>query len=183
VQVVYNPIKQIINICMNDQKDKLWPMMAQLGCSLKGDEKDLMSKALMKQVMQLWLPASSAVLEMMICHLLSPATAQKYTVENLYEGPLDDQYAAAIRNCDPEGPLMLYVSKMIPASDKGWFFAFGRVFAGRVAMGMKVRIMGPNYVPGGKKDLYTKSVQRTVIWMGRLQESVEDVLVETQWPW
>jgi elongation factor 2 len=40
---------------------------------------------------------------------------------------------------------------------------------------MKVRIMGPNYVPGGKKDLYTKSVQRTVIWMGRRQESVEDV--------
>ncbi len=46
-------------------------------------------------------------------------------------------------------------------------------------MGMKVRIMGPNYVPGGKKDLYTKSVQRTLIWMGRHQESMEDVLVET----
>ncbi len=78
---------------------------------------------------------------------------------------------------------MLYVSKMIPASNKGRFFAFGRVFAGKVAMGMKVRIMRPNYVPGGKKDLYTKSVQRTVIWMGRCQESMEDVLVETQWPW
>ena len=31
-----------------------------------------------------------------------------------------------------KGPLMLYVSKMIPASDKGRFFAFGRVFAGTV---------------------------------------------------
>ncbi len=180
MQVVYNPIKQIINICMNDQKDKLWPMMAKLGFSLKGDEKDLMSKALMKWVMQLWLPASSALLEMMIRHLPSPATAQKYRVENLYEGPLDDQHAAAIRNCDSEGPLMLYVSKMIPASDKGQFFALGWVFAGKVAMRMKVCISGPNYVPGGKKDLYTKSVQRTVIWMGRHQEPTEDVLVETQ---
>ncbi|KAG0500459.1 hypothetical protein HPP92_000531 [Vanilla planifolia] len=35
--------------------------------------------------------------------------------------------------------------------------------------------MGPNYVPGQKKDLYVKSVQRTVIWMGKKQESVEDV--------
>ena len=87
----------------------------------------------------------------------------------------DDVYATAIRNCDPEGPLMLYVSKMIPASDKGRFFAFGRVFSGKVATGMKVRIMGPNYVPGQKKDLYVKSVQRTVIWMGKKQESVEDV--------
>ena len=73
-----------------------------------------------------------ALLEMMIWHLPSPAIAQKYRVENLYEGPLDDVYATAIRNCDANGPLMLYVSKMIPASDKGRFFAFGRVFAGRV---------------------------------------------------
>ncbi|KAL2642591.1 hypothetical protein R1flu_010178 [Riccia fluitans] len=175
VQFVYNPIKQVINICMNDQKDKLWPMMAKLGCALKGEEKELMGKHLMKRVMQTWLPASAALLEMMIFHLPSPATAQKYRVENLYEGPLDDQYANAIRNCDPEGPLMLYVSKMIPASDKGRFFAFGRVFAGKVSTGLKVRIMGPNYVPGQKKDLYVKSVQRTVIWMGRRQESVEDV--------
>ncbi|KAF3793444.1 Elongation factor 2 [Nymphaea thermarum] len=73
------------------------------------------------------------------------------------------------------GPLMLYVSKMIPASDKGRFFAFGRVFSGKVSTGLKVRIMGPNYIPGQKKDLYVKSVQRTVIWMGKRQESVEDV--------
>ena len=70
---------------------------------------------------------------MMIWHLPSPATAQVYRVENLYEGPLDDQYANAIRTCDADGPLMLYVSKMIPASDKGRFFAFGRVFAGTVS--------------------------------------------------
>ena len=77
-------------------------------------------------------PCTQALLEMMIWHLPSPAIAQKYRVENLYEGPLDDVYATAIRNCDAEGPLMLYVSKMIPASDKGRFFAFGRVFAGKV---------------------------------------------------
>ncbi len=32
--------------------------------------------------------------------------------------------------------------------DKGRFFAFGRVFSGKIAAGMKVRIMGPNFVPG-----------------------------------
>jgi elongation factor 2 len=129
----------------------------------------------MKRIMQAWLPAHEALLEMMIYHLPSPATAQVYRVENLYEGPLDDAYAQAIRTCDPNGPLMLYVSKMIPASDKGRFFAFGRVFAGKVCTGQKVRIMGPNYVPGQKKDLYVKTVQRTVLCMGRRQEAVEDV--------
>lgn len=76
---------------------------------------------------------------MIIYHLPSPGFAQKYRVDTLYEGPLDDTYATAIRNCDPDGPLMMYISKMIPTSDKGRFVAFGRVFAGTVATGKKVR--------------------------------------------
>ncbi len=64
-------------------------------------------KLKMFSVLQAWLPASEALLEMMIWHLPSPDRAQKYRVENLYEGPLDDKYATAIRNCDPTGPLML----------------------------------------------------------------------------
>ena len=77
----------------------------------------------------------------------------------LYEGPPDDAACTAIKACDPEGPLMMYVSKMVPTSDKGRFYAFGRVFAGKVATGQKCRIMGPNYVPGKKEDLYEKSIQ------------------------
>jgi elongation factor 2 len=35
---------------------------------------------------------------------------------------------------------MMYISKMIPTSDKGRFVAFGRVFSGTVATGKKVRM-------------------------------------------
>lgn len=119
---------------------------------------DPLSLLLLCVCCQTWLPAHEALLEMMIWHLPSPATAQRYRVENLYEGPLDDIYATSIRNCDSKGPLMVYVSKMIPAADKGRFFAFGRVFSGTIATGLKVRIMGPNYVPGTKKDLYVKVI-------------------------
>lgn len=70
---------------------------------------------------------------------------------------------------------MMYVSKMVPTSDKGRFYAFGRVFSGKVATGMKARIMGPNYVPGKKEDLYEKAIQRTILMMGRYVEAIEDV--------
>ena len=59
-----------------------------------------------------------------------------------------------------QGPLCMYVSKMVPTNDKGRFYAFGRVFSGIVSTGQKVRIMGPNYVPGKKEDLYNKPIQR-----------------------
>ena len=64
-----------------------------------------------------------------------------------------------IKNCDPTAPLMMYVSKMVPTSDKGRFYAFGRVFSGVIATGQKCRIMGPNFIPGKKEDLYEKSIQ------------------------
>ncbi|KAG6784908.1 hypothetical protein POTOM_010621 [Populus tomentosa] len=46
------------------------------------------------------------------------------------------------------------VTPKAPASDKSRFFVFGRVFSGKVPTGLKVGIMGPNYVPGKKKDLW-----------------------------
>merc|ERR1712025_1286582 len=112
---------------------------------------------------------------MIAIHLPSPVTAQNYRMEMLYEGPKDDAVAVAFKNCDADGPLMAYISKMVPTSDKGRFYAFGRVFAGKIATGQKVRIMGPNFVPGQKTDLYLKQIQRTILMMGGRVEAIEDV--------
>jgi len=135
----------------------------------------LTMKPLLKLVMKKWLPMADTLLEMIILQLPSPVIAQRYRVENLYEGPMDDECAEGIRTCNQNAPLMLYVSKMVPTTDKGRFYAFGRVFSGTVRTGQKVRIMGANYTPGSKTDLFIKNIQRTVIMMGRFVESVEDI--------
>jgi elongation factor 2 len=164
---VLDPIGKIIACCMNDQMDKLGKMLTALNITLKKEDLELRGKPLMKRTMQAWLPAHKALLEMMICHLPSPHAAQKYRAELLYTGPADDATCNGIRNCDPNAPTCLYVSKMVPGADKGRFIAFGRVFSGTMTSGVKVRIMGPNYVPGKKDDLNIKSIQRIVLFMGR----------------
>merc|ERR1711933_212679 len=174
-QFIMTPINQLMNAIMNDDKAKYEKMMTTLGIVLKGDEKNLIGKPLMKRTMQVWINAADTLLSMIVTKLPSPRDAQKYRVENLYEGPLDDEAASAIRACDAKGPLMMYVSKMVPTSDKGRFYAFGRVFSGTIATGLKVRIQGPHYKPGGKEDLNVKSVQRTVLMMGRTTEQIADV--------
>jgi len=174
-QFIMTPINQLMKAIMNDDKDKYEKMMGSLGIVLKGDEKQLTGKPLMKRTMQIWINAADTLLAMIVTKLPSPQVAQKYRVENLYEGPMDDTAANAIRSCDPAGPLMMYVSKMVPTSDKGRFYAFGRVFSGTIATGQKVRIQGPHYKPGSKEDLNVKSIQRTVLMMGRVVEQIADV--------
>merc|ERR1719450_1186350 len=150
-------------------------MMTTLQIVLKGDDKHLTGKPLMKRTMQLWINAADTLLQMLVTKLPSPRVAQKYRVENLYEGPMDDEAANCIRSCDKDKGLMMYVSKMIPTSDKGRFYAFGRVFSGTIATGQKVRIQGPGYKPGAKENLNVKSIQRTVLMMGRTTEQIADV--------
>jgi len=171
---VLDPIFRIFDAVMNFKKDAIFPMLDKLDVKLQQDEKDLEGKALLKVVMRKFLPAGDALLEMIVINLPSPATAQRYRVETLYEGPMDDESAIGIRDCDPQGPLVLYVSKMVPTSDKGRFYAFGRVFSGTVRSGPKIRIQGPNYIPGGKTDLFVKSIQRTVLMMGGKVDPIED---------
>merc|ERR1712173_23330 len=138
-QFIMTPINQLMTAIMSDNKEKYEKMMTTLGIVLKGDEKQLTGKPLMKRTMQIWINAADTLLSMIVSKLPSPRQAQKYRVENLYEGPMDDAAATAIRNCKADEGLMMYVSKMVPTSDKGRFYAFGRVFSGTIATGMKSR--------------------------------------------
>jgi len=176
-QFIATPITTLFEAVMAEKHGKVKKMLKAIGVELKGEEKELVGKQLLKRVMQKWLPAGDTVLEMIVLHLPSPVKAQAYRVDGLYDGPLDDQTATAIRTCDTsEGaPMCMYISKMIPTSDKGRFYAFGRVFSGKIATGQKVRIMGPNYVVGKKSELWVKNIQRTVIMMGKYTEQVSDV--------
>jgi len=174
-QFIWDPIHQMFDAVMNEKKEKYEKMLTSLNIKLSADERDLQAKKLLKSIMQKWIPASDALLQMICIHLPSPVKAQAYRCETLYTGPPDDKFSESIKKCDQQGPLMIYVSKMVPTSDKGRFIAFGRVFSGTIKSGQKVRLMGPNYEHGGKSDLSVKNVQRTVLMMGRYQEAVEDV--------
>ena len=174
---ILDPIYKVFDAIMNFKKDDTDKLLDKLELKNKMKHDDLQQegKPLMKAVMRTWLPAGEAMFMMIVVHLPSPVTAQKYRAAQLYEGPSDDAACIAMQNCDPNGPLMMYISKMVPTSDKGRFYAFGRVFSGKIATGMKARIMGPNYTPGKKEDLYEKSIQRTILMMGRYIEAIEDV--------
>merc|ERR1712078_88288 len=176
-QFIMDPICELCQSIMAEKNDKVQKMLKGIGIELKGDDKSLVGKQLLKKVMQTWIPAGDALMGMFVTKLPSPVKAQKYRVGTLYEGPADDECAKGISGCAADGPLMMYISKMVPTSDKGRFYAFGRVFSGTVTTGQKVRIQSPFYNPesGSKEGLAVKSIQRVVLIMGRYVEQVQSV--------
>lgn len=177
-QFCLDPIYQVFDAALNEKKEKLEKMLASLKITLTAEERDQAPKKVVKAIMMKFLPAAETLLEMIVVQLPSPKKAQAYRAEMLYSGePVEtDRYFMGIKNCDQTAPLMLYISKMVPTADKGRFFAFGRIFSGKVRSGQKCRIMGNNYTAGKKTDLFDdKPIQRTVLMMGRYQEAVEDM--------
>eukprot|EP01084_Bolivina_argentea_P250974 420731_1 len=131
-------------------------------------------KTLLTSVLSTWLPIQNVLLDMIIEHLPSPIIAQSYRVDNLYEGALDSKEANDIRQCNPNGIMSMYVSKMIPMTETERFIVFGRVFSGKLKVGQEIRIMGPDYVIGKKRDLFIKKVEKILFMNDKHIEQIKE---------
>ena len=173
-EYIMEPIVKLSKALHDNDEEAYTKLLSNLGITLLAEDKTFSGRDLIRRCFQKWMMAADALLEMIVRHLPSPKQAQVYRGPYLYEGPQDDIYAKAIRECDPNGPLMIYVSKMVPG-DKGRLYCFGRVFSGTIMAGQKVRILGANYDPQTKVDQYYKNVTRTVLMMGRFTQQVSQV--------
>ncbi len=168
-QFILQPLYQMLNACTELNMDEVRTLLSKIDVKLPADKLDasvLDSKTIMANVMKRWLPAGEAMLHLIVLHLPSPVEAQIYRIQYLYEGPQDDQVACSMKACDPNGDVMIYISKKIPAQDGSRFLCFGRIFSGTIISGTNVRILGPDYQPGSTTDLQVKNVTNVGIMIG-----------------
>ena len=104
--------------------------------------------------------------------LPSPQEAQKNRAPLLYPtASEEDPVFAGIRNCDPNGPLLVYIAKMTPVESGNGFWAFGRILSGTLTRTSKVHILPPefSYSPDAsvQPGVYSNvSVQRLAVPRG-----------------
>ena len=168
-QFILQPLYQMLNACSELNMDEVRTLLSKIDVKLPADKLDatvLDSKTIMSNVMKRWLPAGEAMLHLIVLHLPSPVQAQIYRIQHLYEGPQDDQVACSMKACDPNGDVMIYISKKIPAQDGSRFLCFGRIFSGTIISGTNVRILGPDFRPGSTTDLQIKNVTSVGIMIG-----------------
>merc|ERR1712038_1481102 len=97
VQYILDPIYKVFDAIMNEKDEEVEKLKKVCNVVLKGDDKDLKAKPLMKVFMRTWLPAGETLLQMIAIHLPSPVVSQVYRSELIYEGPTDDEASMAIK--------------------------------------------------------------------------------------
>lgn len=80
----------------------------------------------------------------------------------------DDAVIEAMEKCDPEGPTMIFISKLFPVDQS--FVAFGRIFSGTVRTGDKVKVFNAE-----ERKAQTKVIKKVAICMGKDVESVGEM--------
>ena len=166
-EYIYKPMKNLFDAIMESNVQKYTNILSRFEHQIQSDEKELVGSELYKKLFRRIYSLAPVLKRAIVKHLPSPVVAQQYRVDVLYDGPLDtsDPTYMAIKNCDPNGPLMFYTSLMVPADKNGGsrFNAFGRIFSGTIKSGDKVTIMGENFESGKNRNVvFGKNVQKVI---------------------
>ena len=76
---------------------------------------------------------------------------------------MSSELAQAIEKCDPEGPLMINITKLYHTTDAQSFRAYGRVISGTIRKGVDVKVLGEGYSPEDEEDMVKAVIED--IWI------------------
>jgi len=145
-QFILQPLYQLAQAILNDRKEQISKMITSLKICLPEDCCKLKGKPLFIEIMQQFLPMDKALLDLIV-NLPSPIQAQQQCASSIYTTNSDhDPCLKSMTECNPDGPIMMYISKMIsldPKSPKT--YAYGRVFSGTLRKGISIRILDDTY--------------------------------------
>jgi elongation factor 2 len=140
------------------------PYMKKAGVTFKdvfthcegGTQKELAKKA----------PLHKVLLDAVIKHHPSPATAQKYRIPHIWHGDVTTRVGKSMVDCDEKGPLTFMVTKIMVDPHAGEV-AIGRLFSGTITQGMDVHVLGQ---PG------TNKIQQVGLMVGADRITTDKVL-------
>lgn len=150
-------VNKLIKALAPPQFKEAWQVSAQGGTVCFGSAKHRWALSLpymkkknftLKQVVEAYqtdewmrlgrqIPLHEAVLDMIVAHAPNPIEAQKYRIPIIWHGEEESEAGKALLNCDPNGPAIFVVTKVIVDPQAGEIFT-GRLFSGQIAKGTEL---------------------------------------------
>jgi len=173
---VLDPLYKLVTQTISASEAAFRSTLDELGIGMKRAELRLDPKPMLRLALSRFFGASYAgLVQAMVDHLPSPAEGAASKVEHTYSGSLNDPCVAAMRACDPAGPLMVNATKMYHKPNCESFDALGRVLSGTLSVGDEVKVLGESYSLEDQEDSAQKRVTRLWVHMSRYLVEVERV--------
>lgn len=194
VEFVLEPIYKIYSAVLGEDEACVKRVLREgLGIHIRRKELRQDATPLLKTAMARFLSHTSGFVDMVARFVPSPRAMAPIKTRLKLTAPSDSPYARAAAECDPAGPLLVNVTKLFPTPDASRFLALGRVFAGTLTTGARVRVLGEAYTPMDEEDSGLASATRLFLPAGRdtvelaaapagslvLIEGVDDLVVKT----
>ncbi|KAL4902486.1 hypothetical protein BDW74DRAFT_157873 [Aspergillus multicolor] len=163
VKFVLEPIYKLYSHTLSESPEDLKETLASVGISLKPSQLRSDAKVLLDLVCEQFFGPAGGFVDMVLQHIPSPVEGAKRALERYYTGPRDSKVATAMTKCDPDGPLVVHVTKLLASTDASRFHALGRVLSGTARPGLAVRVLGEGYAPDDEEDMVNATISDTWI--------------------
>lgn len=183
VHFIMEPLYKLYSNVLSEDTETLKQTLHGLGIHLKPVMFKMDVRPLLKAIMDQFFGPSTGLVDMIVEHIPSPlegasskvcarpvgggGLASYYRclqVESTYTGPQTSPLVESMKACDPEGPVMVQISKLYQTTDAQSFRAYGRVLSGTLKRGMDIKVLGEGYSPEDEEDMMKATVDD--IWVG-----------------
>ncbi|EDQ85001.1 uncharacterized protein MONBRDRAFT_39046 [Monosiga brevicollis MX1] len=177
VQFILEPMYKLMGQVVGDVDGSLESTLRDVGISLSHEERKLNIRPLLKVVCRRFYGESLGFTDMLRDFVPSPVANAPRKVELNYSGPLseDDELARAMMTCDPKGPLMVNITKLLVSQDGSRFDAFGRVMSGTLEAHTDVKVLGENYTVDDPEDSCIERISHLYVSEARYRIEVNRV--------
>mmetsp|Transcript_13620 Transcript_13620/g.25573 ORF Transcript_13620/g.25573 Transcript_13620/m.25573 type:complete len:1048 (+) Transcript_13620:126-3269(+) len=178
-QFVLEPIYKIYTVCLGEKEKDVNKVLRSIGIHLTRDQLRASSSVLLKTALQKFFEGTNGFVEMIVKNIPTPSAAALGKLSRCYTGAMNTRVAKSMMNLDPNGPLMIHVTKLYASHQlRGGgtagqsFSAFGRIYSGSVKAGDKVKVLGESYSPEDDEDMAFATVEAVCIPRGRFSTEV-----------
>jgi U5 small nuclear ribonucleoprotein component len=171
------PLYKLYSHVLSEETDDLKETLTSLGIKLKPIMFKMDVRPLLKAVLDQFFGPATGLVDVIVDNIPPPTEGAVVKVcfsamsdyfpliiyiiqvEGTYTGPQTSDLASSMKACDPEGPVMVQITKLYHTTDAQSFRAFGRVMSGTLRKGMDIKVLGEGYSPEDEEDMMPATVE------------------------
>ena len=174
VQFVLEPLYKIYGRVIGEDSKTLQKTLAELGVHLTKEELKLDVRPLLKLSLIKFFGTHSGFVDCLAEHVASPVRAGRRKAETIWTGDLSTFIGDSLCRCDPNGPLMVQITKLYPNASRSAFYALGRVFSGTLKLGEKLKVFGETFAENDE-DVAQETLEGLYLYQTRYMIPVTSV--------